>query len=176
LVSRAMTNAILDRVSYHAVYDASVMDALEYARDNGFAGIQLEAESPHLDFERLSAPEVKTIASFVASEGIFVSIHAPDAAVSLFQHSSHLREGLMNYYRALFDFASSAGAQMVTIHIGEMTTFRTDTRREFTVPEADQSIYRETVTRNLNELLGMAAGRCTVCVQSYTSMNSASSS
>jgi sugar phosphate isomerase/epimerase len=162
-----MTHPILDRVSYHVVYDASIMDALEYARDNGFAGIQLAAESPHLAFEMLSGPEINEIAAFVNSEQVFVSIHAPDEAASLFQHSRHLRDGIQNYYRALFDFAAAVGALLVTIHIGGMATFRTDTRREMIVPESDQSIYREVVTRNLDGLLGLAAGRFTVCVESY---------
>ncbi len=162
-----MTHPILDRVSYHAVYDASIMDALEYARDNGFAGIQLAAESPHLAFEMLSGPEISEIASFVDAEQSFVSIHAPDEAASLFQHSRHLRDGIQNYYRALFDFAAAARARLVTIHIGGMTTYRTDTRREMSVPEPDQSIYRGVVARNLDSLLGLAAGRVTVCVESY---------
>ncbi len=31
---------ILDKLSYHAVYDASILDALEFARAHGFAGVQ----------------------------------------------------------------------------------------------------------------------------------------
>ena len=162
-----MTYPILDRVSYHAVYDASILDALEYAHDNGFAGIQLAAESPHLAFEQLSEREIGEIGSFVAAQHTFVSIHAPDEAASLLQHSHHLRAGIQNYYRALFDFAAAVGACLVTIHIGGMTTFRTDTRREMTVPEADRPIYREVATRNLDGLLELAGGRFTVCVESY---------
>jgi hypothetical protein len=54
-----MPYPILDRVSYHAVYDRSVLDALQYAHANGFAGIQLAVEVPHLSFERLSASEIE---------------------------------------------------------------------------------------------------------------------
>ena len=162
-----MTHPILDKVSYHAVYDNSVMEALEYARDNGFAGVQIAVESPHLSFEAVAAEDLAGIASFVEEQNALVSIHAPDQAVSLFQHSPILRDGIMRYYRALFDFAARIKAQLVTIHIGEMTTFHTDTRREVTVPEQDLAVYRGVVAHNLNSLLEMAAGRFTLCVESY---------
>jgi sugar phosphate isomerase/epimerase len=164
---RAVTHPILDHVSFHAVYDASIMDALEFARDSGFAGVQVAVESPHLAFEQLSEAEIAEIAGFVKSQGTFISIHAPDEVASLFQHSRHLRDGIQNYYRALFDFAATVGARLVTIHIGEMATFRTDTRREMTVPEPDRAIYRQIVTRNLDGLLSLAAERLTICVESY---------
>jgi sugar phosphate isomerase/epimerase len=158
---------LLDRVFYHAVYDASIMEALEYARDNGFAGIQLAVESPHLSFEALSPENIQNIASFISSQGMLLSVHAPDEAASLFQHSPILREGIHKYYRALFDFAASAKAKIVTIHLGQMTLFPTDTRRETTVPEADLAIYRGVVAHNLNTLLDMVAGRFILCVESY---------
>jgi len=162
-----MTHPILDRVSYHAVYDASIMEALEYARDNGFAGVQIAVESPHLSFEAVPPEEIERIASFVEAQQSFVSIHAPDQTVSLFEHSPILRDGIQRYYRALFDFAAKAKAKLVTIHIGEMTTFHTDTRREVALPEQDLAVYRGVVARNLNALLEAAAERFTLCVESY---------
>lgn len=163
-----MTHPILDHVSYHAVYDASILDALEYARDNGFAGIQIAVEVPHMSFESLSDEQVGQIASSVESNGSFISIHAPDETVPLFQHSRILRDGIRNYYQALFDFASRIKAQLVTIHIGEMPTFATDTRRELVIPQEDLSIYRGVAAQNLDTVLGLAAGRFTLCVENYS--------
>jgi sugar phosphate isomerase/epimerase len=162
-----MTHPILDRVSYHAVYDASMLDALEYAKENGFAGIQLAVELPHLSFESLSAEQVLEAAYFAESNGVYITIHAPDEAASLFEHSRFLRDGIMNYYRALFDFAGRVKARLVTVHIGAMTTFPTDTRREMSIREEDLAVYRGVVTRNLNTLVEMAAGRFAVCVENY---------
>src|SRR3989304_803814 len=101
-----MTHPILERISYHAVYDASVLDALEYAKSNGFAGIQLAVELPHLSFESLSEEQIREVEAFAESNGVYITIHAPDEAASLFQHSRFLREGIRNYYRALFEFAA----------------------------------------------------------------------
>ncbi len=162
-----MAHRIIDRISYHAVYDESITDALEYARDNGFHGIQIAVETPHLAFEALSPETVREIASLVASQNSFVSVHAPDDGLSIFQHSPILREGMHQYYRALFDFASNIKARLVTIHLGSMAVFRTDTRRQLTVPEADLSVYRGVAAHNLNNLIDATADRFILCIESY---------
>jgi len=162
-----MTHPVFDHVTYHAVYDASILDALEYARDNRFAGVQIAVETPHLSFESMSDDQLGQIASFVESNGSFISIHAPDEAVSLFQHSRILRDGIRGYYHALFDFAARIKARLVTIHLGEMPTFATDTRRELIIPQEDLSIYHGVAAQNLDMVLELAAGRFTVCIENY---------
>jgi sugar phosphate isomerase/epimerase len=162
-----MNSPILERVSYHAVYDASIIDALEYARDNGFAGIQVAVETPHLSFESLTDDKVVEIASFTAANNLYITLHAPDETASLFQPNRLLRAGILNYYRALFKFAAQIKARLVTIHIGQMTSFPTDTVREMTIPEEDRAIYREVVKQNLDQLLDFAAGRFTLCIENY---------
>jgi sugar phosphate isomerase/epimerase len=162
-----MTHPILDQISYHAVYDASIIDALVYAHENGFAGIQIAVETPHLSFESLTEDKVTEILSFSTMNNLYLTIHAPDETASLFQTNRYLREGILNYYRALFEFAARIKARLVTIHIGQMTSFPTDTVREMTVPEEDRAIYREVVKRNLDQLLDFAAGRFTLCIENY---------
>jgi sugar phosphate isomerase/epimerase len=162
-----MTHPILNRISYHAVYDASIMDALEYAHENGFSGIQLAVETPHMSFESLSDETIGQIASYAGSNNLYISIHAPDKTASLFQPSKYLREGILNYYHALFEFAARVQARLVTIHVGQIPVFPTDTLRELTVPDEDQAIYHEIATQNLDKLLEFAAGRFTVCVENY---------
>jgi hypothetical protein len=61
-----MRNSILSRVSYHAVYDGSCLDAMRFAKANGFAGVQLADEAPHLSFERLTESEARRIAESLA--------------------------------------------------------------------------------------------------------------
>ena len=162
-----MTYSILDRISYHAVYDASIPDALEYAHENGFAGIQVAVESPHMSFESLSEDTVVLISDYASSNNLYITIHAPDETASLFQPSKFLREGILNYYRALFDFAARIKVRLVTIHIGQIAAFPTDTLRELSVPEEDQAIYREIATQNLDKLIEFATGRFTICVENY---------
>jgi len=45
---------VLNKVSYHAVYDDSILDALRFAKANGLAGVQVAVETPHLSLDLLS--------------------------------------------------------------------------------------------------------------------------
>ena len=54
--------SLLDRITYHAVYDDTIVDALGYAHEHRFAGIQVGVETPHLSFARQSAADCRAIA------------------------------------------------------------------------------------------------------------------
>jgi len=158
---------VLNRITYHAVYDDSILDALHYARDNGFFGVQVAVETPHLSFERLSDRECDEIKEFVSQNGLWLSLHGPDETGSLFETSSLLTNGIFNYYAGLFSFAERTGARMVTVHLGKMTPFRTDNSPEQVVPEVDLALYEAALKTNLQRLIDLAAGRFVLCVESY---------
>ncbi len=162
-----MTTNIHDRVSYHAVYDASILEALQFAKANGFAGIQIADESPHLSFERLSDIEIGTIAEFISSEGVYATLHAPDETASLFQCSRHLSAGILDYFQALFSFAHEIDARLVTVHLGAMTVFPTDDETGRRIPQDDLPLYASCLKRNLETVLKLADGRITTCVENY---------
>jgi sugar phosphate isomerase/epimerase len=162
-----MTKTILDRVSYHAAYDDSILEALRYAKANGFAGVQIADETPHLSFERLSDQDVREIAQFATAERLYTTLHAPDHAASLFQCSRYLSEGVLNYYHALFSFAHAIGSRSVTIHLGTMTVFPTDDETGRRIPSEDLPLYSSNLKKNLEALLKMVEGGFTVCVENY---------
>jgi len=86
-------HSILARVTYHAVFD------------DGFAGVQVAAELPHLDPTELTEPQRRRIAAFGRRYGRRLSLDGPDGAASLFATSRHLRAGMLAHYRDLFDAA-----------------------------------------------------------------------
>ena len=159
--------SILDRVSYHAVYDDSIAAALHYASTCGFAGIQVADETPHLSFEELDKEQVRQIRELAGAHDLYIALHAPDEATSLFQFSRHLQQGIMLYFEALFAFAAKVRARLVTIHLGAMTTFPTDTRPELRRPKVDLPLYRRTLQSNLDQVLSLARGRFALCVENY---------
>jgi sugar phosphate isomerase/epimerase len=160
-----MNKTILDRVSYHAVYDGSILEALQYAKANGFTGVQIAVETPHLSFERLSDQDVRAIAQLAAAEGLYTTLHAPDHAASLFQCSRYLSEGVLNYYRALFSFAHAIGSRSVTIHLGTMAVFPADDETSRRIPGEDLPLCSFSLQKNLERLLRMAEGRFAICVE-----------
>ena len=158
---------ILDRISYHAVYDDSVLDALRYALDNGFTGVQVDAQSPHLSFERLSDADCREIREFIERHSMRLIVHTPEDNVSLHETSRFLRAGIMGYYKALFAFAEKAGSQMVTFHLGNLGTWKTDTEPFQAQPAADITIYHESLKSNVERLIEMADGRFVLCLENF---------
>jgi sugar phosphate isomerase/epimerase len=158
---------ILQRVSYHAVYDDSILDALEYAYQSGFAGIQLAIDSPHLSFELLTEKSIKKISSFLENKKLYMTIHAPDNATSLYTHSKYLRKGLFDYWRALLDFAIRMKSPLVTIHAGTTIEFKTDTNPQIKVPPKDLVYYENIFKYNLDTLINIINNRFLLCIESY---------
>lgn len=162
-----MMKTILDRISYHAVYDGSVLDALAYAKANGFSGVQIADETPHLSFEGLTDEDVGEIARFASSGGMYLTLHAPDSTASLFQCSRYLSAGVLSYFQALLSFARAVGSRLVTIHLGAMTVFPTDDDSGRRIPHEDLPLYSSCLKRNLESLLKMAEGGIMICVENY---------
>jgi len=158
---------IFSRISYHAVYDDSILDALAYAHDNGFAGIQLATDSPHLSFESLSESSIQKINSLLSSKNMYITIHAADEAISLYTHSHYLRNGMKDYCRAMFEFAMRIKAPLVTIHMGSPAEFRTDMNPEAVMPKADILHYRNVVNENLVKMMEMVDNRFILCVENF---------
>lgn len=164
---RKINKSILDLISYHAVYDRSVIDALRYAKQNGFAGIQVADETPHLSFEHLTDDGIAEIAEFASSQGLYITLHAPDDACSLFQCSRYLADGIAKYFQALFSFGRRIGSRLVTIHAGSMTTFGADDDSGREMPRKDIPLYETAFRGNIETLLGLAENSFMVCVENY---------
>src|SRR4030042_4401731 len=158
---------ILQRISYHAVYDNSIMDALEFAYENGFAGIQLTTDSPHLSFESLPESSIIKIRSFLENKNLYLTIHAPDEAISPYTNSKVLRKGVLDYCRVLFDFASKMKAPLVTIHLGTPISFRTDTKPQIEIPSTDLKLYKSILKEYLETLVNLVENRFLLCVENY---------
>lgn len=162
-----MNRKILERLSYHVVYDESIVEAIEFASGNSFSGIQVAVESPHLSFENLSLADRAGIRRRREELGLRIAIHGPDDVASLLEPSSQIRKGILSYYTDLFAFASDIGAILTTIHIGHPTVYPTDTIPETRFPEVDIRYYRTTLEENLQSLVALARGRGYICIENY---------
>ena len=159
--------SILGKVSFQAVYDDSILEALAYARESGFSGVQVAVEAPHLSFQRLCDAECAQIAAFCSANGLTLSLHGPDVAASLFEWSPHLRDGIFRYFTAMFDAAETMGARLVTLHLGRMPTYRTADGTNRTIPRRDLAHFRQALQGNLRRLIDLSAGRFVLCVENF---------
>jgi len=158
---------ILGKVTYHAVYDHSIVDALQFAKANGFAGVQVAVETPHLAFAGIDSDERRRIREYVDADGLILSLHGPDDTASLFEANPRLREGIFSYFDELFRFAEEAGAGLIAFHAGPMASFPTDTEPAERLPREDLGAYKATLAANLRRLVELAAGRFTLCIENY---------
>lgn len=162
-----MMRDIYDKITYQAVYDASITDALHYARDNDFAGVQVAVEAPHLSYNRVNQQERREIREFTRDNRLMLSLHGPDDTTSLFEHNEYLRRGIFAYYTALFNFADNIGAKLITIHLGKMSTHSTDTDHMEMIPKVDFELYEDALRTNLNRLIDVSNGKFVLCVENY---------
>lgn len=158
---------IMDRVSYHAVYDDTILSALQFAHLNGFSGVQVADECPHLSFNRIGSTDREQLKAFSNKTGCNLSLHAPDEAVSFFITDDLLLEGIFNYYKALIAFAVEVGAHIITVHLGSPVLFRTDSIPEEPYPQQDRPVYHEALRLGIDRLINLVDGRLILCVENY---------
>jgi len=158
---------IRDRVTYHAVFDESILTALQFAHDSGLAGVQVAAELPHLDPTDLTERQRRRIAAFCRQYGSRVSLHGPDDAAPLFATSSQLRGGMLGHFRELFDAAEQMGVALITLHPTATSTFPTDTEPRQPVPSVDLAAWYDAFVENLAAVIDLAAGRFTLCMENF---------
>jgi sugar phosphate isomerase/epimerase len=156
---------ILARLSYHVVYDDSIVDALQFAHARGFSGIQVALEMPHLQFAGLTSIEKRKIRDFAQDNSIRICLHGHDYMASLCEPEPHLRNGIFEYLSAMLDFAGEVGATLITLHGGSVPYFRTDTVPEQTLPHASRELYRQSLKENLTRLVLLNDERCTICIE-----------
>lgn len=157
--------SILERTTYHAVYDESVLDALRYARDHGFAGVQAAAELPHLSPLLMSPTEKRETADYRRRHGLLLSLHAPDDAAGLCGLDPDLSAAALTYLTRLFNAAEELGAHCVTLHVGPTPRFRTDEPEPRLLPEPARAAMLAALEANLRRVAGMAGGRCLACIE-----------
>lgn len=159
--------SIVQRTTYHAVYDESVLDALRFALENGFAGVQAAAELPHLSPLLMSPAERRETADYRRRHGLLLSLHAPDDAAGLCGLDPNLGAAALTYLTRLFNAAEELGAHCVTLHVGPTPRFRTDEPEPSVLPETARTAMLATLEANLRRVAGMAAGRCLACIENY---------
>lgn len=162
-----LANNILSKVTYHAVYDESVMDALQYARTGGFAGVQLAVEVPHLNPDRVPMAALREAGGFRARHAMRISLHTPDHVCSLFETARGLSNAILGYYSDLLTYAEALGASLIVLHLGDIPSFRTDAEPPARYPPKSVRICLDALRDNLGRLATKAAGRAMLAIENF---------
>jgi sugar phosphate isomerase/epimerase len=157
---------VLKLLSYHVVYDSSILDSIEFAHKNGFSGVQIAIESPHLSFENISDAEITKIKERSEELGIRITLHGPDN-LSLLCSNVSLCNGIISYYSELFAFAKRINAEILTMHLGSPETFPTDAASPEIFPKQDVTYYKDALSKNLDKLISLSVGKIQLCIENY---------
>ncbi|MBN1344030.1 MAG: sugar phosphate isomerase/epimerase [Phycisphaerae bacterium] len=158
---------ILENITYHAVHDDAILDALRYAHAHGLAGVQVAVELPHLSFESLSDRQCHEIDEFRRAHQLRIALHAPDFLAPLLPPTPALTEAVFAYLTALLAFAHRIGAAIVTCHPGPIPSFGTDTSPRQPLPPQDQDPLRRTLAENLRRLVHLVDARVLLCFENF---------
>ncbi len=161
---------ILSRMSYHAVYDSSISDAIMFASENGFSGIQIAVDAPHFNLTCLAKEEIATMLEQSKKYGIRINLHAPDAA-TLVQSQQELNNAVLSYYSNLITLASKLSSSIITIHPGVPASFPTDTMPPEQRPMIDTEFYKKLFNENLEKIIRMAKGNVNICIENVNLEN-----
>ena len=72
---------LVSRIGYHAVFDESIEDAIDYAAPNGFTSIHVDLNMPAFFPERFTADHRARIRDVAARTGVTIALHAPELAL-----------------------------------------------------------------------------------------------
>jgi len=156
-------NAILANTTYQAVYDDSIIDAMRFARENDFAGVQLAVEMPALSHERLSAAQRDAVGRYREEYNLAISLRAGGG--SLMETSPTLAAGTFEYYKGLFQFADDVAAAVVTLPLSALPACPADTEPRLDYPPQSLAARLAALNANLRRLINLAAGRFVLAVE-----------
>lgn len=166
-LNSAIIDMVLGRATYHAVYDESVLDALQGARASGFRGVQVATEMPHLAVDRMSAAQLDEIAAYRAENDLILSLAAPTGLATFHASSAELMSGVMSCLGDLLNAAERLGAHAVVVRLAEAPRFPTDDGSGRVLPANADLQFRANLRANLMRLAGLGLGRCAVCIENH---------
>jgi sugar phosphate isomerase/epimerase len=146
-----------------SAYEENIYDSIDYAGENGFEAVELNANMPIFFPERFSAEERKKIKEYKESKNVRVTLHGPED-ITLLQLQKSIRDASLARIKEVIDFGSDIGAECLTIHIGPAVCFTLIDRKAF-LDELFKDEYKEVLVNSLKELADYAKEKMTLCVE-----------
>ncbi len=114
------------RRAYHAIYDESLSEALEYASQNEWNGIVPDLGVPTFSPEKYSERDRRELREKLQNLSLEFGIHAPGDDISLFTSYPPVRIGILDYFKSIIDFARDIciGQTTIVVHAGSPPSFK----------------------------------------------------
>ncbi|MFB0567663.1 MAG: sugar phosphate isomerase/epimerase family protein [Candidatus Bathyarchaeia archaeon] len=152
------------RFGYHVVYDTDIYDAINFADKHGFGYIVPDLMIPRFFPERFSQSERRRIQEFAESKNVSISFHGPSDYMNLGSVYPEVRKAVLDRMKLCIDFSRDINAQRFTIHIDPPFDF-VFAGRKGTYLKDHWTIYKDTLTQSLVELVEYSQGDILICVE-----------
>ncbi len=152
------------RFGYHVVYDANILDAIDFASRNGFGYIVPDLMIPRFFPERFSQSQRQHIREAAASRNVSISFHAPSDYLNLGTLYPEVRKAVLSRMKLCLDFARDVDAERLTIHIDPPFDF-VFAGRKGTYLKDHWVLHRNVLEQSLLELVDHSGGEVAICVE-----------
>ena len=161
--------ALPSRCAYHVIYDSSLLDSLKYAAENDWSGIVPDFGVPRFSPERFSQRQREELKHAATEMNVEWGFHAPGDDVSLFSTYAPIREGILDYFRQIIDFARhvSASRTNLVVHAGVPPQFKKAGASEDDFTQENWDLLLDTLRGNLLDLIRHAAPDIQISLENY---------
>jgi len=156
---------IRSRLGYHVVYDDSIIDAIDFSSENGFAFIQIDLAMPKFFPEEYDQSARRELREYAKRKGVDLTLHVSGEDFSLQTLHSGIRFAIMERMKEFIDFAQDIQAIRMTIHPGNVPVFTMPGIGEVPISEQYPDLHKKTLERALRDLSRYTAGKTTLCVE-----------
>jgi len=156
---------IRSRLGYHVVYDKSIIDAIDFASENGFAFIQIDLAMPKFFPEKYDQSTRKEIREYAERKKVDLTLHVSGEDFSLQTLHSRIRFAIIDRIKEFIDFAQDVQAIRMTIHPGNVPVFTMPGIGHVPISEQYPVLHKEILEGALRELSSYAEGKTLLCVE-----------
>ena len=153
--------------AYHVIYDESLMNALEFAADNGWTSIVPDIGVPAFSPDLIPQEERHLLRERSRELSIRWGFHAAGDNVSLFATYPPMREGILHYFRQTIDLARdlSTGPTNVVVHAGAPPRFKKARNEPGNFNETHRELYARTLREILGDLVEYGSPHVTIVIE-----------
>ena len=156
---------VLSRVGFHAVYERSIVEAVDLAVEYGFSSVQIDTLMPTFFPEKYDLSNRGDIRDYAISKGVILKVHAPGEDFSLRTLHRSIQDVIIERQKEVIDFARDIGARLVIFHPGRIPVFRIPEKGNVPIDVQFPEEYTRSFERALRELSDYSRGKTMLCIE-----------
>lgn len=152
------------RFGFAATYGfKSIMDAIQFAYENGFRAVEINLNIPEFFPETYSPVDIKNISEMSKKHDVYLTFHAPED-INLCSKQKRIVDVSIKRLEECIDFACALGGKRFTFHIGDSVNF-TMYDGNIRMEDYYASDYIDILKVSFEKLISYTTGRITLCAE-----------